>query len=86
MNKPVIYFQPDYKEYREKHMPEGYFDYKKDGFGKVCETTNELYSQLEYYLKNDYKIEKKYNDRMNNFFTIKDNKNCERIYELLIKH
>lgn len=85
MNKPVIYFQPDYKEYREKHMPEGYFDYKKDGFGKVCETTNELYSQLEYYLKNNYKIEKKYNDRMNDFFTIKDNKNCERIYNLLIK-
>lgn len=85
MNKPVIYFQPDYKEYREKHMPEGYFDYKKDGFGKVCETTNELYSQLEHYLKNDYKIEKKYNDRMNNFFTIKDNKNCERLYKELMK-
>ena len=84
MKKPVIYYQPDYNEYRERHMPEGYFDYKKDGFGKVCKTVEEIYSQLEKYLKNNYKIEEEYENRMNNFFTIKDNKNCERIYTLLI--
>jgi len=36
LKKPVIYTHFDYNEYRENHVPEGYFNYKNDGFGPIC--------------------------------------------------
>lgn len=81
MEKPVIYFQFDYKEYREKQYKDGYFDYKKDGFGPICENVNDVVeSFIGIYEKG---IDKKYKKRMIDFFEIKDQKNCERIYNLL---
>lgn len=81
MEKPVIYFQFDYKEYREKQYKDGYFDYKKDGFGPICENVNDVVESLiGIYEKG---IDKKYKKRMIDFFEIKDQKNSERIYNLL---
>ena len=83
MQKPVIYYQFDYQEYREKQYQDGYFDYQKDGFGPVVKNQNEL---VDLFI-NIYEqgVEKKYIDRMNNFFELKDQKNSQRIYELLKK-
>ena len=36
LNKPIIYSQIDYKEYKSDHFLEGYFNYDKEGFGPVC--------------------------------------------------
>lgn len=81
MKKPVIYFQFDYKEYREKQYQDGYYDYKKDGFGPVCENKNDVVKKFINIYENG--IEKKYLMRMSNFFELKDKKNSERIYNLL---
>ena len=81
MKKPVIYFQFDYKEYREKQYQDGYFDYNKDGFGPVCDSTQKLVEAFIKICENG--IEKKYVKRMDDFFELKDQKNCERIYNVL---
>ena len=81
MEKPIIYFQFDYEEYRKKQYQDGYFDYKKDGFGPIVKNANELVKILKKIIENDQ--EKKYINRMNNFFELKDQNNCERIYKYL---
>ena len=81
MQKPVIYYQFDYDEYRKKQLKQGYFDYQNDGFGPVAYKQDELINLFISIYKNG--IEKKYADRMNKFFEIRDQKNCERIYNSL---
>ena len=81
MEKPVLYFQFDYKEYREKQYQDGYYDYEKDGFGPVCKTVDNLVKS--FIDINDNGLNKKYKKRMDDFFELKDQNNCERIYEYL---
>lgn len=79
MIKPVLYYQFDYKKYREKQLQQGYFDYERDGFGPVELNKNSLIKKfIEIYEKG---LEKKYIKRMNDFFEIRDRNNCKRIYE-----
>lgn len=83
MKKPILYYQFDYKEYREKQYQDGYFDYQKDGFGPVCETCDELVSNLIKIVENG--CDKVYTKRMNEFFETADSNNCKRIYDVLNK-
>lgn len=84
MEKPVIYYQFDYEEYRNSHYKEGYFCYKNDGFGNVVDNENELNNCLKKIIKNNYKVEKKYLDRKKKFFEFNDSNNSKRIYEKII--
>lgn len=83
MKKPIIYYQYDKKDFDEKHIgkyaQDTYFDYKKDAFGKVIEEESTLLKELEK-VASDNSIEKKYIDRINNFFILNDTNNCERIF------
>lgn len=78
MEKPVIYYHFDYEEYREKQYADGYFSYENDGFGPICKTNKELIKTFKEIYENETK--KEYIKRMNNFFELKDQNNCERIY------
>ena len=80
MTKPILFFQFDYKEFREKQYAEGYYNYR-DGFGVSVDNSDDLVDELIKTYKNG--PEKKYLKRMNDFFELKDQKNCERIYLLL---
>ncbi|XAK48749.1 CDP-glycerol glycerophosphotransferase family protein [Campylobacter coli] len=47
LKKPVIYYQFDKDEFFAKHLyARGYFDYEKDGFGKVFVSINDLFFYL----------------------------------------
>ena len=81
MNKPVIYYQFDYKEYRSGHLQDGYYDYKRDSFGPVVSTHLDVIDSLKSIMKDG--LEKKYYTRMNSFFEIKDQNNSERLYNIL---
>lgn len=81
MRKPVLYYQFDYKEYREKQYQDGYFDYIKDGFGPVAYNVDKLIDLLVDILENG--LNQEYYNRMNSFFEIKDESNSERIYKIL---
>ena len=84
MKKPVIYYQFDYEDYRKSHFSEGYFIYSEDAFGDIMKEQELLTEKVIKYCENNYEIENKYFNRMNLFFELCDDKNCERIFDILI--
>ena len=79
MKKPLVYYQFDYETYRAGHLPTGYFDYERDGFGPVCSTEQELLARLEPLLTGG-EMPPEYRQRVERFYTLNDDKNCERTY------
>lgn len=80
LNKPIIYYQPDYKEYREKHdLKEGYYNYKKDTFGPVVNNVAQLIEKI----KNGGSPEE-YKKKRDKFFGYNDTENCHRIFKSII--
>lgn len=82
MNKKIVYFQFDYDEYRKKQYSEGYYDYETDSFGPICNNYNDLVNKL-FKIKNNY--DQKYLKRANSFFELRDENNCQRVYEMIRK-
>ena len=83
MSRPVIYYQYDEEEYFKGHYIKGYFDYRRDGFGPVCNTYADIYKTLCYLLENNADIDTKYQNNKKIFFPLYDNKNSERIFEAI---
>lgn len=82
MKKPIIYYQFDYEEYR-KYRDEGYFDYKRDGFGPVVSDDDKLIDYLIEYYKEGLKEE--YLTRITKFFKYQDQNNSQRILDEIFK-
>jgi len=78
---PMIYYQFDENEYRSKQLDNGFFDYKKEGFGEVVNKKEDIIKLLKKYIENDFKVEDKYLKRMNLFFERKDKENSKRILD-----
>lgn len=85
MEKPVLYYQFDASEYRAHHYAQGYFDYRRDGFGEVVTEKTKLLELLEQYLSNECGLKAEYKKRIEGFFPLHDDKNCERIYNEIKK-
>ena len=85
MKKPLLYFQFDAEDFFSKHYQKGYFDYKIDGFGKVCATNEELVLEMQNLLKKNFVMEDCYTERIEEFFLLRDKNNCLRIYEKIIE-
>ena len=86
MLKPILFYQFDYKVFREKHFSQGYFSYKDDAMGSIHTTEIELVQQIW----NLYDGKKFFNPepfikRCHRFFPKRDTHNCERIYEEIKK-
>ncbi len=81
LNKPLFYYQFDYKEFRKRHLEEGYFDYIKDGFGPVLSCGNDLLTAMDHCIVNNLSEESIYKQRRDDFFTLRDRNNCQRTYE-----
>ena len=82
LKKPIIYFQPN----DDYHHGKGYFDFETMGFGEVIEDKEQLFNKIDYYLNNDFKMEDKYVERVNEFFKFTDKNNCERVYNWIKEH
>ena len=80
IQKPVIYSQFDYEEYRNKQFSKGYFDYKKDGFGKICYDIQCTIKSIISEIKNKCVLKKLYEKRIKKFFYYHDDKNCYRAF------
>lgn len=80
MDKPVIYYQFDREKFTKDHYKKGYFDYDIDGFGDVFFGEDKLVEKINLYIDNNFELEKKYQQRINRFFEIKDKNNSSRIY------
>ena len=86
LKKPIIYSQFDYEEYRTNHYQRGYFDYIIHGFGPVCFNLDCVITKIISKLENNCILEKKYLDRIKEFFKYMDGKNCERLYLNLLNN
>lgn len=78
MEKPMIFYQFDEEEFRSQHYSEGYFSYRRDAFGEVVMEENELLDELGKILSSGCKMDKKYLDKVSEFFELKDRNNSER--------
>lgn len=85
LNRPVIYYQYDEQEYFANHYIKGYFDYRKDGFGPVCDTIQIVTQKIKEYTRLNGSIEQQYLKNGERFFVLRDNNNCYRIYNSIIK-
>ena len=85
MKKPIIYTQFDYEEFRLNQYPEGYFNYKKDGFGPIYFDIKSSVNSIINAIKNNCQINNKYLKRINSFFSFFDEHNNDRIYEQIMK-
>ena len=85
MEKPVIYYQFDIEEFRKFHYQEGYFSYEEHGFGPVVLTEEALIKAINECAGNDFRMQKKYLDRLEAFYPVRDELNCERTYQILCR-
>ena len=75
----------DNEKFRKAQYEEGYFSFKEDGFGPVCETFEELKTALKRAIDENLKNPEVYLNREKEFFTIWDTDNCKRNYEEIKK-
>ncbi|WP_188264378.1 CDP-glycerol glycerophosphotransferase family protein [Pseudomonas sp. PSB11] len=85
LERAIVYFQFDASSFfgGNHTYKAGYFDYKLDGFGPVCETLNEALKELEHILSNNSQPSDKYLTRMRTTFAFHDQDNCKRVYEAI---
>lgn len=77
--KPVMYYQYDQKVFFGTQYHEGYFNYGKDGFGKVVFEKNELLNEIIKNINNDCKTDEEYNKKIKDTFIHIDKQCCERV-------
>ena len=78
MQKPVVYYQFDRETYREGHLPTGYFDYDRDGFGPIAKTARDAVLALGRVIGNGCRMDAEYRARAERFFTLRDTNHSER--------
>lgn len=83
MKKPLIYYQFDNEKFRASHHQQGYFDFKKDGFGPVVVTADEVRQEVIKAHKNGFENDEKYLKRHEEYFDLWDDNNCRRNYEAI---
>lgn len=79
MRKPVIFYQFDETEFREKQYAEGYFDYHDTVLGKWAGTQEEMIQLLEESLSAGCPLLSE--ETVRQFFPLWDTDNCKRNYE-----
>ncbi|MBR0365839.1 MAG: CDP-glycerol glycerophosphotransferase family protein [Clostridia bacterium] len=85
MQKPMVFYQFDEQAFRAQQYKKGYYDEKRDGFGNVVETEDEVIAELYHILENGLKPDDIYLKRMTSFYKFSDKNNCKRNFEAVCK-
>lgn len=86
MKKPIVFSQFDSETFWQSHTyKQGYFDYERDGFGPVCYDYESTVQAIIDAIERGCTMEEKYKKRVDNFFEYRDDHNCERIYQEILK-
>ena len=80
-----LYYQFDKEEFMKGHASTSYFDYEEDGFGVVSYDRHGLLASIERAIQQNGRREYMYTQRVNKFFSFKDNRSCERLYQQIDK-
>ena len=83
MRKPVVYFQFDQDTFFSRHYHRGYFSYQNMGFGPVTEGVEATVDAMIQSADCGFLPADAYRKRMEDFFPLYDQKNCERIYDAI---
>lgn len=83
MHKPVVYYQFDREAFRAGHLPDGYFDYERDGFGPVCADARSLLRETAAVFGRGCVTAAEYISRAERFYTLHDDKNCLRTFDAI---
>ena len=87
LNKPCIYFRPDWAEMNDQLIKKdgSSFDVKQMGIGPTTDTINDFFNELELLIKNNFKLSKKYQSiRAEQLTFINDTNCCERILAAIL--
>ncbi|MEH7348651.1 CDP-glycerol:glycerophosphate glycerophosphotransferase [Gottfriedia acidiceleris] len=85
MNKPVVFYQFDYDEFYSNHYNEGPINHKEDLFGKVCETEEELLTEVKRLINNSLTIDEQYLEKSNKYIVRMHGQHCLKLYDEIIK-
>ena len=85
MGRPVIYYQYDEDEYFKGHYIKGYFDYRRDGFGPVCNHFDDVLLNIKTIIGNDFLVETDFYNNGHKFFPLRDCNNSKRIYDAIVR-
>lgn len=83
MKKPVLFYQFDERKYREHQYGEGYFNYYNNPFGKAFDNLDFLLEELGRLAESDFSFSKEAEESHRTIFPYWDQKNSERIYNVL---
>ena len=84
--KPVLYYQFDEDTFWHGQVyQKGYFDYRKDGFGAVCNTQDELLIELEKLLSINCENVPGLKEKVDSTYRFRDGKNCERTLQAILE-
>ncbi|MDR2744074.1 MAG: CDP-glycerol glycerophosphotransferase family protein [Desulfovibrio sp.] len=86
LNRPILYYQFDESPpFFQGHITKpGYFQYDRDGFGPVARTVEDAASGIVASMKNGFAQSRLYADRVAAFFTLRDGRNCRRVWEEIL--
>ncbi|MCC3267752.1 CDP-glycerol glycerophosphotransferase family protein [Arthrobacter gengyunqii] len=87
IDRNVLYFQFDAATFLRGDHPArpGYFDYRRDGFGPVAGSVDELLENLEALERNGFAGSPVYTGRAAGTFAYRDAGNCARIFESVLE-
>ena len=81
--KPVVFYPFDLETYEKAHG--SYVDYRKDVFGDLAWTEEELLDTIESYVKNNFQEKTEYAKRRDTLLPYRDHNNSKRIYEAIVR-
>lgn len=88
LNKPIIFFQFDKREYEEKVG--SYVDLDKDLFGKQAKTVEKCVEEIIEISENNFHYDKEMKQKSDKlrekFLKYMDKGNCERVYKIILKY
>lgn len=85
LSRPIIYFVPDYDQFRAG-VTHGYSKLDlplEEGFGDITLNSQELLESLKKLMENNFEPDAVYKKRMDDFFGERDTKHRERLYDLV---
>ena len=85
MGKPCVYYQFDREKFYSSHYQKGYFDYDTMGFGEVALSHEELIDVVVRYIQTGFWVKDEYKGRTDSFFPVRDQNNCKRIMDEILK-
>lgn len=81
MQKPILFYQFDELEFRQRQYKEGYFNYHTTALGKWSDTENDLLKDIEDTISKEYAFLSE--EKSKKIFAYLDMNNCKRVYQMI---